>query len=119
MPWNQTTHSKFAVPMTAAPVAQRRMGFKALGAQKTSRSVAPPGFPRIQQVGSDIRYSEHGLLPGFQRIQQGGYSRMSSHIQDSEGGLCTLGGAAVQACQGNVSRKMLADNVCRKHLSLN
>ena len=26
---------------------------------------------------------------------------------------------AVQACQGNVSRKMLTDNVCRKHLSLN
>ena len=34
MPWNQTTHSKIAMPMTAASVAQRRMGFKAPRAQK-------------------------------------------------------------------------------------
>ena len=29
VPWDQTTHSKIAMPMTAAPVAQRRMGLKA------------------------------------------------------------------------------------------
>ena len=29
MPWDQTTHQKFAMPMTAASVAQRRMGPKA------------------------------------------------------------------------------------------
>ena len=34
MPCNQTTHQKFAMPMTAASVAQRRMGFKAPRAQK-------------------------------------------------------------------------------------
>ena len=44
---------KIAMPMTAASVAQRRKGFKALRAQKMSRSVTLPGFPRIQQAGSD------------------------------------------------------------------
>ena len=29
MPWDQTTHPKVAMPMTAASVAQRRMGLKA------------------------------------------------------------------------------------------
>ena len=29
MPWDQTTHPKIAMPMTAASVAQRRMGHKA------------------------------------------------------------------------------------------
>ena len=29
MPWDQTTHPKIAMPMTAASVAQRRMGLKA------------------------------------------------------------------------------------------
>ena len=33
MPWNQTTHQKVAMTMTAASVAQRRMGFKAPRAQ--------------------------------------------------------------------------------------
>ena len=42
---------KIAMPMTAASVAQRRMGFKAPRAQKVRRSVALPGFPRIQQGG--------------------------------------------------------------------
>ena len=28
MPWGQTTHPKIAMPMTAASVAQRRMGLK-------------------------------------------------------------------------------------------
>ena len=44
---------RLATPMTAASVAQRRMGFKALRAQEISRSVALPGFPRIQQAGSE------------------------------------------------------------------
>ena len=38
MPWDQTTHQKIAMPMTAASVAQRRMGFKALRAQKIGQS---------------------------------------------------------------------------------
>ena len=29
MPWDQTTHQKIAMPMTAASIAQRRMGLKA------------------------------------------------------------------------------------------
>ena len=53
VPWDQTTHPKIAMPMTAASVAQRRMGFKALRAQEMPRSVALPGFPGIQQAGSD------------------------------------------------------------------
>ena len=53
MPWDQTTDRKIAMPMTAASVAQCRMGFKALRAHEVSRSVAMPGFPRIQQAGSD------------------------------------------------------------------
>ena len=28
MPWDQTTHPKIAMPMTAASIAQRRMGLK-------------------------------------------------------------------------------------------
>ena len=49
------TTPKFAVPMTATPVAQRHMGSSALRVQNKSRSVTQPGFPRIQQVGSDIQ----------------------------------------------------------------
>ena len=44
---------KIAMPMTAASVAQRRMGFKAPRAQEMSRSVALPGFPSIQQAGNE------------------------------------------------------------------
>ena len=49
MPWNQTTHQKFAMPMTAASVAQRRMGFKAPRAQKyegQSPYLVSQGFSR-------------------------------------------------------------------------
>ena len=49
MPWNQTTHSKIAMPMTAASVAQRRMGFKAPRAQKNegqSPYLVSQGFSR-------------------------------------------------------------------------
>ena len=49
MPWDQTTHSKIAMPMTAAPVAQRRMGFKAPRAQKyegQSPYLVSQGFSR-------------------------------------------------------------------------
>ena len=77
MPLDQTTHPKIAMPMTAASVAQRRMGLKA-------------------SIWSD----------------EGGPSALVSNE-------FSRGGMAVQACQGNVSRKMLTDNVCRKHLSLN
>ena len=49
MPWNQTTHQKIAMPMTAASVAQRRMGFKAPRAQKyegQSPYLVSQGFSR-------------------------------------------------------------------------
>ena len=49
MPWNQTTHSKIAMPMTAASVAQRRLGFKAPRAQKyegQSPYLVSQGFSR-------------------------------------------------------------------------
>ena len=49
--------------MTAASVAQRCMGFKALRAQEMSRSVALPGFPRIQQAGSDEWELKKGAMP--------------------------------------------------------
>ena len=70
MPWDQTTHQKIAMPMTAASVVQRRMGFKALRAQKMSRSVVLPGFSRIQQVGSDDMKWKRGAILLW--IQQGG-----------------------------------------------
>ena len=38
VPWDQTTHQKIAMPMTAASVAQRRMGFKAPRAQRIGQS---------------------------------------------------------------------------------
>ena len=70
MPWDQTTHPKVAMPMTAASVAQRCMGLKALKAQEMLRSVALPGFPRIQQAGSDKEeWKRKAILPW---IQQGG-----------------------------------------------
>ena len=49
VPWDQTTHSKIAMPMTAASVAQRRMGFKAPRAQKyegQSPHLVSQGFSR-------------------------------------------------------------------------
>ena len=70
MPWDQTTHPKIAMLMTAASVAQRRMGFKALRAQEMSRSVALPGFRRIQQAGSDGQKWKRGAILSW--IQQGG-----------------------------------------------
>ena len=70
MPWDQTTHQKIAMPMRAASVAQRRMGFKALRAQEMLRSVTLPGFPSIQQVRSDeYKWKRGAILPW---IQQGG-----------------------------------------------
>ena len=61
---------KIAMPMTAASVPQRRMGFKALRAQVMSRSVTLPGFPRIQQAGSDEDKWKRGAILLW--IQQGG-----------------------------------------------
>ena len=71
MPWNQTTHSKIAMPMTAASVAQRRMGFKAPRAQKNegqSPYLVSHGFSRW---GVTNRIEREGpSSPGFSR---GGY----------------------------------------------
>ena len=85
MPWDQTTHQKkIAMPMTAASVAQRRMGFKALRAQELSRSVALPGFPRIQQARSDERKLKRGAILLW--TQQGGYmaTLMAGHRKMEE-----------------------------------
>ena len=85
MPSDQTTHQNIAMPMTAASVAQRRMGFKALRAQKMSRSVALPGFPRIQQVGSyEWKWKRGAILLWMQ--QGGGYmaTLMAGHRKMEE-----------------------------------
>ena len=87
MPWDQTTHQKIAMPMTAASVAQRRMGFKAPRAQELSRSVALPGFPRIQQAGSDEwKWKRGAILPWIQRGGEGGYmaTLMAGHRKMEE-----------------------------------
>ena len=73
MPWNQTTHSKIAMPMTAASVAQRRMGFKAPRAQKyegQSPYLVSQGFSRwgvtnrIEGEGpSSSGFSRGGIWP--------------------------------------------------------
>ena len=69
MPWDQTTHPKIAMPMTAASVAQRRMGFKAPRAQKyegQSPYLVSQGFSR---GGSDEKKKRGAILLW---IQQGG-----------------------------------------------
>ena len=69
MPWDQTTHSKIAMPMTAASVAQRHMGFKALRAQKKGQSayLVSQGFSRGV---SDEQKLKRGAIILW--IQQGG-----------------------------------------------
>ena len=83
MPWNQTTHQKFAMPMTAASVAQRRMGFKAPRAQKNegqSPYLVSQGFSR---GGVTNRRREGPSLSGFSR---GGYmaTLMAGHRKMEE-----------------------------------
>ena len=71
MPWNQTTHSKIAMPMTAASVAQRRMGFKAPRAQKNegqSPYLVSQGFSRW---GVTNRIEREG--PSSSGFSRGGY----------------------------------------------
>ena len=71
MPWNQTTHQKIAMPMTAASVAQRRMGFEAPRAQKyegQSPYLVSQGFSRGGGVTN--RRKEGPSSSGFSR---GGY----------------------------------------------
>ena len=71
MPWDQTTHSKIAMPMTAASVAQRRMGFKAPRAQKyegQSPYLVSQGFSRW---GVTNRIEREG--PSSSGISRGGY----------------------------------------------
>ena len=70
MPWNQTTHSKIAMPMTAASVAQRRMGFKAPRAQKNegqSPYLVSHGFSR----GGVTSMKREG--PSSSGFSRGGY----------------------------------------------
>ena len=60
------------------------MGFKASRAQEISRSVALPGFPRIQQAGSDKWEWKRGVILPW--IQQGGYmaTQMAGHWKMEE-----------------------------------
>ena len=70
MPWNQTTHPKIAMPMTAASVAQRRMGLKAPRAQNyegQSPYLVSQGFSR---GGVTSRRREGPSSSGYSR---GGY----------------------------------------------
>ena len=83
MPWDQTTHQKIAMPMTAASVAQRRTSFKALRAQEMSRSVALPGFPRIQQAESDEEKWKRGAILSW--IQKGGVCGHSDGRSQKDG----------------------------------
>ena len=83
MPWDQTTHSKIAMPMTAASVAQRRMGFKAPRAQKyegQSPYLVSQGFSR---GGVTNRRREGPSSSGFSR---GGYmaTLMTGHRKMEE-----------------------------------
>ena len=82
MPWDRTTHSKIAMLMTAASVAQRRMGFKALRAQKIGQSpyLVSQGFSRW---GVTNRRKEGSSSPGFSR---GGYmaTLMAGHRKMGE-----------------------------------
>ena len=83
MPWNQTTHQKIAMPMTAASVAQRRMGFKAPRAQKyegQSSRLVSQGFSRR---GVTNRRREGPSSSGFSR---GGYmaTLMAGHRKMEE-----------------------------------
>ena len=67
LPWDQTTHSKIAMPMTAASVAQRCMGFKATRAQKyegQSPYLVSQGFSR---GGVTNRRREGPSSSGFSR----------------------------------------------------
>ena len=71
MPWNQTTHSKIAMPMTAASVAQRRMGFKAPRAQKNegqSPYLVSQGFSR-----GGVTNRIEGEGPSSSGFSRGGY----------------------------------------------
>ena len=71
MPWDQTTHQRFAMPMTAASVAQRRMGFKAPRAQKNegqSPYLVSQGFSRW---GVTNRIEREG--PSSSGFSRGGY----------------------------------------------
>ena len=84
MPWNQTTHQKIAMPMTAASVAQRRMGFKAPRAQKyegQSPYLVSQGFSR---GGVTNRSEREG--PSSSGFSRGGYmaTLMAGHRKMEE-----------------------------------
>ena len=83
MPWEQTTHPKIAMPMTAASVAQRRMGCKASRAQKIGQSPSLVS-QRFSTRGVTNRGGREGpSSPGFSR---GGYmaTLMAGHRKMEE-----------------------------------
>ena len=77
MPWDQTTHSKIAMPMTAASVAQRRMGFKAPRAQKYEGQ--SPYLPKDSAGGGVTNRRREG--PSSSGFSRGGHmaSLMAGH----------------------------------------
>ena len=71
MPWNQTTHRKIAMPMTAASVAQRRMGFKAPRAQKYEGQLPYLVSQGLSRGGVTNRSEREG--PSSSGLSSGGY----------------------------------------------
>ena len=67
VPWDQTTHAKIAMPMTAASVAQRRMGFKAPRAQKYEGQSPYLVFQGFSRGGVTNRRREGPSSSGFSR----------------------------------------------------
>ena len=110
MPWNQTTHQKrIAMPMTAASVAQRRMGFKALRAQKyegQSPYLVSQGFSRW---GVTNRIEREG--PSSSGFSRGGYmaTLMAGHRKMEESKQARDDPSASQALKMHQGRAQGAD----------
>ena len=84
MPWNQTTHQKIAMLMTAASVAQRRMGFEAPRAQEKEVS-RPTWFTQgFSRGGVTNRSRREG--PSSSGFSRGGYmaTLMAGHRKMEE-----------------------------------
>ena len=84
MPWDQTTHQEIAMPMTAASVAQRRMGFKALRAQKYEGQSPYMVSQEFSRWGVTKRIEGEG--PSSSGFSRGGYmaTLMAGHRKMEE-----------------------------------
>ena len=109
MPWDQTTHQKIAMPMTAASVAQRRMGFKALRAQKIGQSpyLVSQGFSRR---GVTNRSEREG--PSSSGVSRGGYvaTLMAGHRKMEESKQVRDNTSTTQALKLHQGRAQGADH---------